>query len=124
MEKQNRNQHSSLRENDFITYLELYEEHYENLLIYTFLNLKDEQKARLAVRIAFQTLWNSPDRWLQEQPAYAILFREVRETVYFLKTSWINFNIATWLRSQRKPAFLWKIRIAIILQPDLPASFS
>lgn len=87
MEKKNRNQQSSLRENDFISYLELYEEYYEDLLIYTFLNLKDEQKARLAVRIAFQTLWNSPDKWLQEQPAYAILFREVRETVYFLKTS-------------------------------------
>ena len=87
MEKHNCNQPTLLRENDFISYLELYEEHYEHLLIYTFLNLKDEEKARLAVRIAFQTLWNSPDKWLQELPVYSILFREVRETVYFLKTS-------------------------------------
>ncbi|KYP13127.1 hypothetical protein [Flavihumibacter sp. CACIAM 22H1] len=81
------NQTELLVNNDFSSFLELYDEHGENLLLYAFLTLRDEAKARIAVRSAFVKLWQHPDRLLQGRSVYSVLFSEVKVMTYLLKTS-------------------------------------
>lgn len=76
-----------LQERDFITYLELFEEHQDCLLIYAFMILRDAMKARTAVRQAFINLWNNPEKWNQNHSIYKNIFFEVKQVVYFLKTA-------------------------------------
>ncbi|GEM_PF-4733273 len=81
------NQTELLIRKDFSSYLELYEEHNENLLIYAFLVLRDETRAKIAVRTAFVKLWQQPDRFLQDRTAYSVLFSEVKVMTYLLKST-------------------------------------
>lgn len=81
------NQTELLIRKDFSSYLELYEEHNENLLIYAFLVLRDETRAKIAVRTAFVKLWQQPEKFLQDRTAYSVLFSEVKVMTYLLKST-------------------------------------
>jgi hypothetical protein len=87
MMTESRPQQLQLPQKDFLSYLELFEEHQDSLLIYSFMILRDVPKARAAVRQAFNNLWNNPEKWNEQLSVYKNIFFEVKQEVYFLKTA-------------------------------------
>lgn len=73
-----------LSNRDFGAFLEAYADYQEDLLIYCFLVLKSEEKARKAVTVAFQRLWDEPAKFKQPLPLYSIVFREVKFVAHFM----------------------------------------
>lgn len=80
------NQVDLLSNKNLSFFLELYEEHYETLLIYSYLILRDESRANQAIRTAFNKLWEHPEKLQHSPDAYSVLFTEVKVITHFLRS--------------------------------------